>query len=76
MVCCLFFASSVSKDKYTQNHSYRVSIYAARIAAELGLDNESIEDIRAASLLHDIGKIDISRELLYKAARLTDDEYQ
>ncbi len=70
----LILRQFISKDKYTQNHSYRVSIYAARIAAELGLDNERIEDIRAASLLHDIGKIDISRELLYKAARLTNDE--
>jgi putative nucleotidyltransferase with HDIG domain len=64
----------ISKDKYTQNHSYRVSIYAAKIALEMGLESERVEDIRAASLLHDIGKIDISRDLLYKAARLTSDE--
>jgi len=65
----------VSKDKYTENHSYRVSIYAAKIANQLGLSYEQIEDVRGASLLHDIGKLDISRELLYKAARLTDEEY-
>jgi putative nucleotidyltransferase with HDIG domain len=64
----------ISKDQYTQNHSYRVSIYAAKIAAEMGLDSERIEDVRAASLLHDIGKLDISRDLLYKASRLTGDE--
>ena len=64
----------ISKDKYTQNHSYRVSVYAARIAAELGFDTERIEDVRAAALLHDIGKLDISRELLYKAARLSEAE--
>ena len=64
----------ISKDKYTQNHSYRVSIYAAKIAAEMSLDPERVEDIRAASLLHDIGKLDISRDLLYKASRLTSDE--
>ena len=61
----------ISKDAYTQNHSYRTSIYAARIAAEMGFDDERIEDVRAAALLHDIGKLDISRDLLYKAARLT-----
>jgi hypothetical protein len=55
----------ISKDTYTQNHSYRVSIYAARIAAEMGFDDERIEDVRAAALLHDIGKLDISREILY-----------
>lgn len=65
----------ISKDKYTENHSYRVSVYATKIAAGLKLHDERIEDIRAAALLHDIGKIDISRELLYKAARLTADEF-
>lgn len=61
----------ISKDAYTQNHSYRVSIYAARIAAEMGFDDNRVEDVRAAALLHDIGKLDVSRDLLYKAARLT-----
>ena len=66
----------ISKDNYTQNHSYRVSIYAARIAAEMGFDEERVEDVRAAALLHDIGKLDISREMLYKAARLTSTEFE
>lgn len=66
----------ISKDKYTQNHSYRVSIYAAKIAASLGLESDRIEDVRAAALLHDIGKLDISRDLLYKAARLTSEEHE
>jgi putative nucleotidyltransferase with HDIG domain len=65
----------IAKDKYTQNHSYRVSIYAAAIGAEMGLNSERIEDIRAAALLHDVGKLDISREILYKAARLTEREF-
>lgn len=64
----------VSNDKYTQNHSYRTSVYAARIAEEMGLSDERVEDIRAAALLHDIGKLDVSRQILYKAARLTDQE--
>jgi putative nucleotidyltransferase with HDIG domain len=66
----------ISKDTYTENHSYRVSVYAVRIAEQLGLNAVRIEDIRAAALLHDIGKLDISRDLLYKAARLTSEEYQ
>jgi putative nucleotidyltransferase with HDIG domain len=65
----------VSKDKYTENHSYRVAIYAAKIAEAMGLGPERIEDVRSAALLHDIGKLDISRELLYKAARLTEEEF-
>ncbi|MFQ5882484.1 MAG: HD-GYP domain-containing protein [Candidatus Methylomirabilales bacterium] len=72
----LILRQFISKDKYTQNHSYRVSIYAAKIAADLGLNSERIEDVRAAALLHDIGKLDISRELLYKAARLTQEEFE
>jgi len=64
----------ISNDKFTQNHSYRVSLYATQIAAEMGISEDSIEDVRAAALLHDIGKLDTSREILYKAARLTEDE--
>jgi putative nucleotidyltransferase with HDIG domain len=66
----------ISKDKYTENHCYRVSVYATRIAARLELDQNRVEDVRAAALLHDIGKLDISRELLYKAARLTKEEFE
>jgi putative nucleotidyltransferase with HDIG domain len=66
----------ISKDKYTQNHSYRVSVYAAKIAQAMGLSTDRLEDVRAAALLHDVGKLDISRALLYKAARLTKEEYE
>src|SRR6185295_15749772 len=54
----------------------RVSVYAAKIASSMDLASDRIEDTRAAGLLHDIGKLDISRELLYKAARLTREEYE
>ncbi len=66
----------VSKDEYTEHHSHRVSLYAVRIAAHLNLHPERIEDVRAAGLLHDIGKLDVSRDLLYKAARLTREEFE
>jgi putative nucleotidyltransferase with HDIG domain len=66
----------ISKDQYTQNHSYRVSVYAAIIATQMGLSPDEVEDIRAAALLHDIGKLDISRDLLHKAAKLTKEEYE
>lgn len=64
----------ISNDKFTQNHSYRVSLYATQIAGEMGMPEERIEDVRAAALLHDIGKLETSREILYKAARLTEEE--
>jgi putative nucleotidyltransferase with HDIG domain len=66
----------ISKDEYTEHHSYRVSVYAATIAQHLSFSSERIEDVRAAGLLHDIGKLEISRELLYKAAQFTSEEYQ
>jgi putative nucleotidyltransferase with HDIG domain len=64
----------VGNDKFTQNHSYRVSVYAARIAEEMHLPETQAEDVRAAALLHDIGKLETSRDILYKAARLSDEE--
>jgi putative nucleotidyltransferase with HDIG domain len=66
----------IAKDAYTENHCYRVSVYATRIAAQLNLPADRIEDVRAAALLHDIGKLEISRDLLYKAARLTREEQE
>ena len=71
----LILQQFISKDKYTQNHSYRVSIYATTIASAYRLDPERIEDVRAAALLHDIGKLEISREILYKAASLSAEEF-
>ncbi|MFZ0427335.1 MAG: HD domain-containing phosphohydrolase [Acidobacteriota bacterium] len=65
----------VAQDKYTENHSYRVSVYATKMAREMRLDEDRIEDVRAAALLHDIGKMEISRQILYKAASLEKHEY-
>lgn len=64
----------ISNDKFTQNHCYRVSVYATQIAGEMGFTDDRIEDIRAAALLHDIGKLETSRDILYKAAKLNDEE--
>lgn len=72
----MILSQFISKDKYTQNHSYRVSVYATKIAAQMGMPTETIEDIRAAALIHDLGKLEVSREILYKAARLSAQEYQ
>jgi hypothetical protein len=61
----------VCKDKASENHAYRVSVYATKIAEYRGLSVERIEDVRAAALLHDIGNLEASRDLLYRAAQLT-----
>jgi len=66
----------IGNDKFTQNHSYRVSIYATAMAVEMRLPDQQIEDVRAAALLHDIGKLEVSRDILYKAARLDESEME
>jgi HD domain len=63
-----------SNDKYSQNHSYRVATCATKIAESMELDSEQIEDLRAAALLHDIDKLGISRDVLYKSANFTAEE--
>jgi putative nucleotidyltransferase with HDIG domain len=63
-----------SADKYTQGHSIRVSHLATEIAIAMELPRSEIENIKAAALLHDIGKIDISIDLIRKASALTGEE--
>jgi len=62
------------RDPYTAGHQRRVTKLAIKIAKELGL-NESIELIRIAGLLHDIGKIAIPSDILTKPTKLTQIEY-
>ena len=63
-----------STDPYTKGHSVRVSELATEIAVGMDLPSNIIENTRVAGLLHDIGKIDISGEILRKAAQLTVEE--
>jgi len=65
-----------AKDPYLRGHTARVADFAATIAAEMGHDDESIEKVRTAGRLHDIGKIGIREEVLSKQGPLTDDEYE
>ena len=52
------------KDPYTRGHARRVAIYARRLAERIGLDPVEAEKIRLGGLLHDIGKIGLSRQVL------------
>ena len=63
-----------SSDRYTKGHSVRVSEFAVEIARAMELSPAEVENIRVAGLLHDIGKIEVSGEILRKAAQLTQDE--
>ena len=68
--------SMTAHDKYTHDHSFRVAAYATTISKCMGFDSDRVEDVWDASLLHDLGKLDTSRELLYKAERFTASEYE
>lgn len=63
------------KDRYTYKHSSRVSKYALQVAAKIGMDRGRIESLFLASILHDIGKINIPEEVLNKPGKLTNDEF-
>lgn len=63
-----------STDGYTKGHSVRVAELATEIATAMELHRPVVENIRAAGLLHDIGKTEISGEILRKAAELSSEE--
>ncbi len=63
-----------SADRYTKGHSIRVANLATEIAIAMELSRNEVENVKAAALLHDIGKVDVSMELIQKAASLTEKE--
>jgi putative nucleotidyltransferase with HDIG domain len=65
-----------AKDVYTSGHSQRVTEISVAIAKELGLPKESIEKIRLAGLVHDIGKIGVRELVLNKPGSLSEEEYE
>ena len=65
-----------AKDPYIKGHSERVASYSVRIADAMGLTRQEKEHINFAAILHDVGKIGVSEELLMKTARLTGRELE
>ena len=63
-----------SADRYTQGHSVRVSHMSEDIARTMGLPSFERENVKVAALLHDIGKTEISMDIVQKAASLTASE--
>ncbi len=59
-----------------QIHTERVSQYCEAIAREIGFSENEVNKVKTAAVLHDIGKITISTEILNKPGRLTQDEYE
>ena len=65
-----------TKDHYTFNHSRNVAYYATELAYVYGMNEDCVEIVREAALLHDIGKIGIPEQILNKPGKLTEEEYQ
>jgi diguanylate cyclase (GGDEF)-like protein/putative nucleotidyltransferase with HDIG domain len=64
------------RDRYTGEHSEEVLDLVEQVARGLALDEQEVQRIRYAALLHDIGKVAIPDEILNKPAKLTDEEFE
>jgi len=62
------------RDPYTAGHQRKVSSLARAIAQEMGLSNDTVDTIRMAGSIHDIGKISVPAEILSKPGKLPDIE--
>lgn len=65
-----------AKDSYTYGHSRKVSEYAVAVSEKLNMPQDKVNNIRAASLLHDIGKVGVPDSILNKKEPLTDEEWK
>ena len=65
-----------AKDQTSQTHIRRVQLYAAALAHSLGMDENDIQGVKTAALLHDIGKLAVPEHILSKPGPLTPEEFQ
>ncbi len=65
-----------AKDHTTHSHLRRVQVYAVEVGKELGLSDQELEALRAAAVLHDIGKLAVPEHIICKPGRLTPEEYE
>ncbi|NLD50635.1 MAG: DUF3369 domain-containing protein [Clostridiaceae bacterium] len=64
-----------AKDFYTRGHSDRVAYYSGRIGEAFGLVEKELETLTVAGIFHDIGKVGIPDEILFKTSKLNEAEY-
>ncbi|MEP6896575.1 MAG: HD domain-containing phosphohydrolase, partial [Chloroflexota bacterium] len=62
------------RDRETEGHSRRVVEYTTRLARQIGLEKETIQNIRRGALIHDIGKIGVPDAVLHKPGSLNEEE--
>ena len=66
--------STEKKDTYTVGHTFRVTMYALKLAEELHLKPEQLRALVQGSLVHDVGKINIEDSILNKTETLSQEE--
>ena len=64
-----------TRDPYTAGHQRRVADLAVALAQAVGFEEDKIEAVRMASIIHDLGKISVPAEILSKPSRLTVNEF-
>src|SRR5580765_8045102 len=65
-----------AKDETTGDHLQRVRVYAMELAKDLRLSDDETEALRAASVLHDIGKLAVPEHIISKPGKLTPEEFE
>jgi diguanylate cyclase (GGDEF)-like protein/putative nucleotidyltransferase with HDIG domain len=65
-----------AKDHTTHSHLHRVRTYAVEIGKDMGLTAQELDALRAAALLHDIGKLAVPDHIISKPGRLTPEEFE
>jgi PAS domain S-box-containing protein/putative nucleotidyltransferase with HDIG domain len=62
-------------DRYTEDHCERLQEFSLKIGAELALNEEQMEHLKFAALLHDVGKVGVPIHILLKKGKLTEEEW-
>jgi len=65
-----------AKDKYTDGHTRRVGIISRKLGERLGLNEEKLNYLEIAGMIHDIGKVGVPESILNKPGKLTNEEYE
>jgi diguanylate cyclase (GGDEF)-like protein/putative nucleotidyltransferase with HDIG domain len=65
-----------AKDHTTHDHLQRVQIYALELGKKMALNDDQLQALRAASILHDIGKLAVPEHIISKPGKLTVEEFE
>ena len=65
-----------AKDHITHEHLRRVRVYALELGGRMGLSPVELQSLRAAALLHDIGKLAVPEHIISKPGKLTPEEFE